>query len=49
MHGFTYHQNTSDSCKDDSNLWYLLCITLVVVLLFQETERYLLKNQITLS
>lgn len=20
MHGFTYHPNTSDSCKDDSNL-----------------------------
>lgn len=39
MHGFTYHQNTSDSCKDDSNLWYLLCITLVVVLLFQETQK----------
>lgn len=46
MHGFAYHRNTSDSCRDDSNL---LRITLMVVLLFQEPQRYLLKNQIALS
>lgn len=38
-YGFAFHQNTSDSCKDDSNLWYLLCITLVAVLLFLETQK----------
>lgn len=46
MHGFAYHPNISDSCRDDSNL---LHITLMAVLLFQEPQRYLLKNQITLS
>lgn len=38
-HGFAFHQNTSDSCEDDSNLWYLLCITLVAVLLYLEFQK----------